>query len=390
MIERIVIENFKSLRKVDLSLGRMNLFIGTNGSGKSNFLDVFRVLQGIGSGLTVGEILNGKPRDRDGGAWEGIRGGSLNLSFALEESADKINIVVYGKPEEMEGSWQYGICFLPREELVTDEYVKVDGGALPTHIRDDIGSQTALSFYHDFEWHWSQMDSEAQDPVSEKTLLLNSMLRLFAGIQTISPDPTILRGYSQPGHARWMGAHGEDFASLVDTICRDKAAKDAYLAWLRQLRPGEVDDVGTLSGALGEAMFMLRESGREFPAPALSDGTLRFAAVAAAFFQPIMPGIMMIEEMENGIHASRVQLLLDLLHSQSEFRKTQVIATTHSATVLDWLQEDDYKTTFLCKRDEATGESKICSLADIPRFMDVVGKRPASELFSEGWLEMAS
>ena len=61
MIDRIVIENFKSLRKVDLSLGRLNLFIGTNASGKSNFLDALRVLQGIGSGFTISEILDGKP-----------------------------------------------------------------------------------------------------------------------------------------------------------------------------------------------------------------------------------------------------------------------------------------------------------------------------------------
>ena len=43
MIERIVIENFKSLRKVDLKLGRMNLFIGSNASGKSNFFDALRI-----------------------------------------------------------------------------------------------------------------------------------------------------------------------------------------------------------------------------------------------------------------------------------------------------------------------------------------------------------
>ena len=49
MIERIVIENFKSFKKVDLKLGRLNLFIGTNASGKSNFFDALRVLQGIGN-----------------------------------------------------------------------------------------------------------------------------------------------------------------------------------------------------------------------------------------------------------------------------------------------------------------------------------------------------
>ena len=62
MIERIIIENFKSFRRVDLHLGQMNLFIGTNASGKSNFFDALRVLQGIGNGFTISEILDGKPK----------------------------------------------------------------------------------------------------------------------------------------------------------------------------------------------------------------------------------------------------------------------------------------------------------------------------------------
>ena len=70
MIDRIIIENFKSFRKVDLSLGTMNLFIGTNASGKSNFLDALRILQGIGSGFDMGEILDGKPRSATSGVWE--------------------------------------------------------------------------------------------------------------------------------------------------------------------------------------------------------------------------------------------------------------------------------------------------------------------------------
>jgi predicted ATPase len=48
----------------------------------------------------------------------------------------------------------------------------------------------------------------------------------------------------------------------------------------------------------------------------LSDGTLRFAALTAAFFQPDMPAVLTIEEIENGIHAHRVRLLVELLRSQ--------------------------------------------------------------------------
>ena len=62
MITEIEIENFKSFDKVRLKLGGFNLFIGANASGKSNFFDALRVLQGIAYGFTVDEIFNGKPK----------------------------------------------------------------------------------------------------------------------------------------------------------------------------------------------------------------------------------------------------------------------------------------------------------------------------------------
>jgi predicted ATPase len=134
---------------------------------------------------------------------------------------------------------------------------------------------------------------------------------------------------------------------------------------------------------------MLKEGGKEFPAPVLSDGTLRFAAITAAFFQPDMPGVMTIEEIENGIHASRVRLLVELLRNRASSGKTQIMATTHSPIVLAWLDEEEYQTTFFCKRDEITGESRICALPEVPHFSEVVKKQPISDLFAEGWLEVA-
>lgn len=215
--------------------------------------------------------------------------------------------------------------------------------------------------------------------------------RLLANMQRIDPSPVVLRGYSQAQQIDRIGERGENFAALIRTIERDPSTKDAYLSWLRQLRPSEVDDVGTLSGAVGEPLFMLKEHGgtKPFPATVLSDGTLRFAAITAAFFQPDMPAIMTIEEIENGIHASRVRLLVDLLRSRAGAKGPQVIATTHSPIVLAWLTPSEYQTTFLCRRDETTGESLIQSLPSVPHFLEVVNKQPIADLFAEGWLEAA-
>lgn len=440
MIDRIVVENFKSLRRIDLTLGRVNLLVGANASGKSNFLDLLRVLQGIGNGFTISEILDGKPRSATSAVWDGIRGGSRRACFVAPDEdhrSDEVTIEVHGrfaggplrswlerKERRSDGepalSWELLIGFSPTAGCVTRERFKVDKVIYDTDHVDEFsrrepelaawfpveGSQgwslklqrarPALGQLTRGQWRYGFGDAEQfanlkRSEAARRVCIdhARGVSRLLANIQPVEPTLPMLRAYSKVSEAQRMGDRGENFAALVQTICKDEGAKGACLSWLRQLRPEEVDDVGVLHGAMGEPLFVLRENGREFPAAVLSDGTLRFAALAAAFFQPDMPDLITLEEIENGIHASRARLLLELLRSQAEAANTQVVATTHSAAVLDWLEEEDYRTTFVCKRDEETGESRICALADVPHFTDVVKRKPVSELLSEGWLEAA-
>lgn len=401
MIEHIVIENFKSLRRVELALGHMNLFIGSNASGKSNFFDALRVLQGIGNGFTISEILDGKPKSATSEVWDGIRGGSAKACFAGSEG--DVAITVSGKTgDEPARPWEFMIAFTPASGRVTRERLTA-GGLI--YDSEPVGRNLAddpvfeVRYYGGQKGRQPHLKFERSRPVLGQFArgngkwkkgdadLAGEVATLLADTQRLDPTPAILRGYSQAHQIQRLGEHGENFAALVKTLCLDAKAKDAYLSWLRQLRPAELDDVGTLSGAVGEPLFMLRESGREFPAPVLSDGTLRFAAITAAFFQPDMPGVMTIEEIENGIHASRVRLLVELLRNRAASGRTQIMATTHSPIVLAWLHQAEYAQTFYCKRDEATGESSIRALTEVPHFAEVVKRQPIADLFSEGWLE---
>ena len=408
MIERIVVENFKSLKKVDLKLGALNLFIGTNASGKSNFFDALRVLQGIGNGFTISEILDGKPRSATSEVWEAIRGGSATATFAGPGAqGGAVSLDVWGHLPGSNGKrWQYGISFVPDTTRVTRERLNVGGDIYDSSpVASSALSDPVFKvrYYTGTQARPRHLAFEPNRPVLSQLIKRNGdgdikrmhadaaaeVARALANMQRLDPSPQVLRGYSQAHQIGRMGEHGENFAALIRAIARDEKTKDAYLSWLKQLRPAEVSDVGTLSGAVGEPMFMLVEGERQYPAPVLSDGTLRFAAITAAFFQQDMPAVLTIEEIENGIHAHRVRLLVELLRSQAARGGTQIMATTHSPIVLAWLDAGEYATTFFCRRDEASGESHIRPLPEIPHFTDVVARQPISDLFAEGWLEGA-
>ncbi len=410
MIEQLTIKNFKSFKDMTVKLGPMNIFIGPNASGKSNFFDALRVLQGIGYGFTLREILDGKPKSATSEVWEGIRGGSAEIAFAFDDPEKPTLFEVRGNlGNRPDRRIAWGDCFgfkiafaakdaqLRREFLSAPENIydsrplvnsshdpafKVcyyrGGRGQPPHLKFERG-RPVLTQMARGKGKWTKGASERAQRVA----------RFLSDMQRIDPSPSLLRAYSQAHEIGRMGEHGENFAALIQTICDDANAKGAYLSWLQELRPHDVDDVGTLKGAIGEPLVMMKERNRDWPAQALSDGTLRFAAIAAAFFQPDMPGILTIEEIENGIHASRLRLLVELLRSRAAEGKTQVMVTTHSPIVLAWLKPEEYATTFYCKRDEETGESHIVPLSEIPRFSEIVSHQPISDLFAEGWMETA-
>jgi predicted ATPase len=401
MIERITIKNFKSFKDVTLKLGRLNLFIGTNASGKSNFFDALRVLQGIGYGFTIREILDGKPKSATSEVWEGIRGGSSGIAFAFADGGRPTSLKVDGRLPGKDGSaFEFLIAFSAQEGRFREERLSVSGRTIYNCGPGRTPEQFIVS-YDDNRSGGSYRAGGGPPVLTEiasggdrrssgtRAESAEHVAETLADMQRIDPSPALLRAYSQAYEIKRMGEHGENFAALVRMICADPPTKEAYLSWLQELRPRDVDDVYTRSGAIGEPMVMMKERGREWPAPTLSDGTLRFAALAAAFFQPDMPGIITIEEIENGIHASRLRLLVELMRSQAAAGKTQVMATTHSPIVLAWLKSEEYATTFYCKRDEETGESHILPLSEIPRFNEIVSKQPISDLFAEGWMEEA-
>jgi energy-coupling factor transporter ATP-binding protein EcfA2 len=398
LITELEIAGFKSFRKVSLRLGGFNLFIGANASGKTNLFDALRVLQGIGYGFAIEEIFNGKPKGATSEVWEPIRGGSGNAVFSGADSTTgevltglrlRANTgfgpdITYLIRMSVQHSW------IHRESLTWGEHTIFDTQPPASEVRYYPKDKSQDCIILPIErsrpiFHQLLKDGPC---TPEHRQVLSLCATLLSDVQFLDPEPKVLCEYAT-GNVRRMGEHGENFASVVKSVLVDEGARDAYTSLLRQLTPSELDTITILPGALQDSLFAISRNGKVFPAPVLSDGTLRFAAIAAALFQPDVPGMLLLEEIENGLHPTRLRLLTDLLKSAPGGRRPQVMATTHSPLVLGWLSGEDYRTTFLCKKDEETGASTITPVSDLPRFTELARHQPASELFATGWLEEA-
>ena len=410
MLTKITIERFKSLSKVELSLGQLNLFIGTNASGKSNLFDALRVLQGVGYGFTVTEIFDGKPKGSSSIVWDGIRGGSagavLQLAAPKKRPTPSRNVIRLAVEFKIGvDQYEYEIELNPTLGIVQQESLCVSGTRVFEIIklskaRDEIIARVRHTDLRDEDEDFVPVSFDSHLPVLHQSLELDSEQLPFPGmrevinkclielsnVQRLELSPSILREYSRRQKAEQLGEHGENFAALVKTLCTNKQTRAEYISWLRELTPAEVDDVVILKGAVNEPLFALREGKHTFPAQVLSDGTLRFSALAAALFQPDAPGLLLLEEIENGIHPTRLRLLVELLRSRAQAGKPQVLATTHSPIVLAWLKPEEYAHTFFCLRDER-GISHIQPVSSLPQFESIVKRTPISDLFAEGWLE---
>lgn len=410
MLSKLVIDRFKSIERAELEFSKLNFFIGTNASGKSNFFDALRVLQGIGYGFTIQEIFHGKAKTSTSIEWDGVRGGGDAIVF-------RANTGKRGRPSEPDlkttfqfeatyknqlSEYWYKVKIDPTKGIVACEefsYKNQSGwhnvfSTIETRLSERViktklySGSKGQAPQHTFNRHipvLHQIQDIAEFPLEHRDAL-NQFISLLGDTQKLDLVPSVLREYSKQFQADRIGERGENFAALVKTILSDDSKGTAYNNWLSRLTPTDLDKAIVRKGALGEPIFGVIEGRNEILAPQLSDGTLRFAALTAALFQQASPHILLLEEVDNGIHPTRLRLLVELLISRADRGRFQVFITTHSPILLTWLDAKVYEWVFHCSRS-SNGASDIRPVVRIPNFIKLIRKQPFGDLFAEGWIE---
>ena len=392
MITSLWLKDFKNLDNEVLQTGPFTVIVGTNASGKSNIRDAFRFLHGVGRGYTLAEIIGGK---YVGGKleWQPIRGapseiagaGKKTFGFGLTVALGNVTtnyFIAVGL--EILGTSGFRIL----SEAVRAGNTQIFGrtnegfegsfaskfGSVEGLIRRD---QPTLTQLHELQ---------PNEGIGKHT---GPIINALADIRFLDLVPDRMRQPSIPGQTL-LGDSGENLPTVLQALCADSARKEVLTQWTRDLTPMDVADFEFPVGPTGMVHLMLRErSGRRISADSASDGTLRFLAMLAALLGPDPARLYFFEEIDNGIHPSRLNLLIDLVEQQTAKGEIQVVATTHSPQLLSMIGDSTFENTSVVCRLEDSEDAVIRPVADLPNAKKLRESQGLGRLLAGGWMEDA-
>jgi len=347
MIDLLTVRAFKGLRKFSLTPGRVNLLIGANGTGKTNFADLIAFIASLcprGLAATVEEGFGGleRLRTRQPGAGTPYK---LEIELRLGEDRSRgIQEVRYrfllSQSKEIK---------VQLEVLEAKVYKRKPGKPTKKGFPlFDVNQPVALHYRRtgSLVTEWSEslgpLISEFDD---ERELILASYARL-GELRTLSDYLSSWRVYnidalmakqSTGGSAVELERYGNNIVPYVARMLRDKRLREHLLTDLREAVPYiqniEPDRVLTFQ----TLRFSEQDTGIQFQLPDMSDGTIRLLGLLAVLRQPVPPAVVVIEEPENAMHAYAINHFLAVARrvAMSGAFASQVFFTSHSPAVVD-------------------------------------------------------
>jgi len=413
MIERIHLKGFKSFLRAEANLGPLTLIVGTNASGKSNIREALRVVHGIGLGYPIADVLGEKYGPGGILQWRGIRGGAKEAAFENGGSfAIKVALRAPGNSSHKDQLLTYGVrvdvsslksgprivreSLYASNSLVFDSHPKIDAPIQDSEhqirVRYSKSGKQKKGSVREFSSArpvLSQLAGLQREQASLRETC-QAVLAILASIRFLDLDPDAMRQPSQPGQLI-LGDRGENLSSVLQGICLDDARRATLIEWLRALTPMDASDFAFRPDLMGRVLVHLVEaSGFEVSAYSASDGTLRFLALVAALLSEDTGQIYFFEEFDNGIHPTRLHLLLDLVQRASRDMNVQVIGTTHNPALLAFLDDRARADALLVYRSEYFKGSNLVQIMSLPDAKEIVATQDLGKLYQAGWLEDAA
>ncbi|WP_346291041.1 ATP-binding protein [Sphaerothrix gracilis] len=405
MLTQIQLKNFKSYESSTLPLARLTVLIGANASGKSNAIEALRILSRLAKGERFA-FIGGAHQSED----RIFRGEVENLGYRGVKSFELACTTT-------ETDWQNLEIELSLSETgelhVTQEKVTSSNSKVPlyeiTSEPQGAGGDVFVT-YNNFARGGKKPSIVCSSHMAIFTQLLSDIrfrpentksreiipkvaeryVRWLSSIVFLEPAPSTMRAY---GHKtdKILEEHGQNLSGVIYRLCRELGLKTEVLDFIQSLPEQDIQDISFIETPRDEVMLRLTETfggtATLCDAAILSDGTLRVLAIAAALLSAPEESLVVIEEIDNGVHPSRAADLLERISRIAQRRNLRVLISSHNPALLDALPDSAVPETVFCYRSLENGSSQLIRLQDIPDYPELIAQGSIGQLMTQGLLE---
>ena len=397
----IEVENFKSFRKARLELGPLTVLVGANAAGKTNYLEALEFLSWLARGNQLSDLghalregsldVRGRPEDLFGDAGAPMRfscgtSGELELSVTLKLRDHELYLTHESLRQNGESVPLYSLDGGPVEgghdvQVAYNNFAR--GGKKP---KITCSSQQLI---------FTQLLTPARFLAKHKTSqnriprLASQFKSALQSVLSLDPKPATMRGYIHRDERR-LDHSGRNLSGVLWGINGTKD-REEILAFVQELPEQQINDISFLETPRDDVMLQLTETFGDTEKPVdaalLSDGTLRVLAIAAALLSAPRGSVVVIEEVDNGVHPSRAASLLERILTVSKRRELSVLITTHNPAMLDGLPKEAIPHVAFCYRSPHDGDSHLEMVTEMPDHVALLTQGRLGDLLTRGVLD---
>lgn len=360
MITRVQAKNFRSFADVDVSLGRLTVLVGRNGAGKSAFLDILRFVK---DSLRMG--LETAIDDRHGiialRRWAPRKPYNVEIALTIETPrfwGEYSFTIISGQ----QGTYRKGreLCRVGKSPNEVEDEFEVKGNEWVTLPKK-------MAHRHDRLNRLVESDTLVLPNLAIFSPLFSKLRHNLTG-SFYSIFPNTLRVPQKPSNEKQLTAHGDNFASTVRRLQKNKARFSKFIKALARVVKGICDlRVRQVGGYLVTELKhadlgpATNDKSAWFELNQESDGTLRLLGMLVALYQ-FQPSrtLIALEEPENALHPGALAVLSDVLYEAS--RHNQILITTQSPDLIS-----RFKVNELLVVERTDGVSQIGPIDEMQR-----------------------
>lgn len=316
-LDRIRLGGYKSIRSLDLELRQLNVLIGGNGAGKSNFISVFRLLNQIVEGRLQSFVA------KAGGADSLLYFGHKTTSEIKIELDFGVNgyqcVLVPSARDSL--VFDQEICLFELEDFQQPHSDDLGSGHKESKLEESAKSFPVVRYVLNImrDWRVYHFHDTSDAAKIKKTGDINDN-------EALRPDASNLAAFLY----RLQESYPAHYKKIVQTIRLVAPFFDDFKLRPSRHNPNKI-----------QLEWQEKDSDVYMNASALSDGTLRFMCLATLLLQPaeLHPSTILIDEPELGLHPYAIGLLASML--QSTATQTQIIVSTQSVPLVNQFEPED-------------------------------------------------